>query len=128
MHVIGAGPVGLLLTAMLQSMDGFSRPPLRKAAGLHPHADGQAGASYLVADSLESYRADRIDGENVEALFDPQELEDGIAFRRAMPPDLMALLRDWTLGFCPLNTIERALSDLIDGARRGPGGADRTAP
>ena len=26
----------------------------------------------------------------------------------------MTLLRDWTLGFCPLNTIERALSDLID--------------
>jgi 2-polyprenyl-6-methoxyphenol hydroxylase-like FAD-dependent oxidoreductase len=26
----------------------------------------------------------------------------------------MALLRDWTVGFCPLNSIERAVSDLID--------------
>ena len=26
----------------------------------------------------------------------------------------MSLLREWTQGFCPLNTIERALSDLID--------------
>jgi hypothetical protein len=27
----------------------------------------------------------------------------------------MALLRAWALGFCPLNTIERTLTDLIDG-------------
>ena len=26
----------------------------------------------------------------------------------------MALLRDWAQGFCPLNAIERSLSDLID--------------
>jgi hypothetical protein len=26
----------------------------------------------------------------------------------------MALLRDWAMGFCPLNDIERSLSDLID--------------
>ena len=26
----------------------------------------------------------------------------------------MSLLREWTQGFCPLNTIERALSELID--------------
>ena len=37
-------------------------------------------APYLVADSVESYRADRIDGDNVEAIFDPRELEDGLAF------------------------------------------------
>ena len=42
------------------------------------------------------------------------ELDEGLAFRQSIPPDLMALLRDWALGFCPLNTIERAVSDLID--------------
>ena len=36
---------------------------------------------------------------------------------RAIPADLMSLLQAWTQGFCPLNTIERALSDLIDGRR-----------
>ena len=122
MHVIGAGPVGLLLTAMLQSMDGF-RVRLYEKRPDYTRTRMVKLSSYLVADSLESYRADRIDGENVEALFDPQELEDGIAFRRAMPPDLMALLRDWTLGFCPLNTIERALSDLI--AARGSDPVER---
>jgi 2-polyprenyl-6-methoxyphenol hydroxylase-like FAD-dependent oxidoreductase len=37
-----------------------------------------------------------------------------------MPPDLMALLRGWTLGFVPLNHIERGLSDLIDGRSAHP--------
>ena len=71
-------------------------------------------ARYLVADSAESYRADHLDGENVEALFDPQELEEGLAFRQSIPPDLMSLLQQWTGGFCPLNTIERSLSSLIN--------------
>jgi 2-polyprenyl-6-methoxyphenol hydroxylase-like FAD-dependent oxidoreductase len=35
----------------------------------------------------------------------------------------MSLLREWTLGFCPLNTIEQALSDLIDA--RGSDGVER---
>jgi hypothetical protein len=37
----------------------------------------------------------------------------------------MALLRDWTAGFCPLNSIERYLSDLIDA--RAANGVQRTA-
>jgi hypothetical protein len=71
-------------------------------------------APYLVADSVESYRTDYIDGDSVEAVFDPAELDEGLAFRQSIPADLMALLRGWTLGFCPLNSIERAISDLID--------------
>src|SRR5215207_8523751 len=46
--------------------------------------------------------------------FRPTGAERGLAFRRAIPPDLMDLLRGWALGFCPLNAIERSLSDLID--------------
>ena len=71
-------------------------------------------AAYLVADSVESYCADHIDGDNVEAVFDRHELDEGVAFRQSIPSDLMALLSKWALGFCPLNTIERSLSDLID--------------
>ena len=40
-----------------------------------------------------------------------------------MPPDLRALLEEWTRGFVPLNTIERSLSDLIDA--RGTGTVER---
>ena len=36
----------------------------------------------------------------------------------------MALLRQWALGFCPLNTIERSVSDLIDA--RGSNSVQRT--
>jgi hypothetical protein len=67
-----------------------------------------------VADSPESYRADSIDGENVEAVFDPPELDEGLAFRQSIPKDLSTLLHQWSLGFCPLNAIERSLSSLID--------------
>ena len=113
-HVIGAGPVGLLLTAMLQSIEGLSvrlyerRPEYTRTRMVRL-------APYLVADTLDDYRTDHIDAETIEAVFDLPELEEGLAFRRSIPSDLMSLLRAWTQGFCPLNTIERALSDLIDG-------------
>jgi len=77
-------------------------------------------ASYLVADSVASYCTDYIDEESVLAVFDPVEIEEGLTFRQSVPSDLMALLRPWTHGFCPLNTIERSLSDLIDARRSHP--------
>ena len=112
-HIVGAGPVGLMLTALLQSMEGFS---VRLYEKRHEYTRTRMVqlAPYLVADSVESYRADRIDGDNVEAVFDPRELEDGLAFRHSIPADLMDLLREWAQGFCPLNAIERSVSDLID--------------
>ncbi len=76
-------------------------------------------ADYLVADSIESYGADEIDGQSVEAIFDPLELETRLAYRRTIAPDLRELLEAWTRGFAPLNTIERTLSDLI--GSRGTG-------
>ena len=112
-HVVGAGPVGLLLTALLQSMEGFS---VRLYEKRHEYTRSRMVqlAPYIVADSVESYRTDSIDGDSVEAVFDPAELDQGLAFRQSIPGDLKALLRRWTTGFCPLNDIERSLSDLID--------------
>ncbi len=123
-HVVGAGPVGLLLTALLQSMEGFS---VRLYEKRHEYTRTRMVqlAPYLVADSVETYRADSIDGDSVEAIFDPPELGEGLAFRQSIPSDLMALLRGWTLGFCPLNSIERSISDLIDA--RVANGVERTA-
>src|SRR5512134_891715 len=112
-HVVGAGPVGLLLTALLQSMEGFSVRLYEKRREYTRTRMVQL-APYLVADSVEAYRADHSDGDNVEAVFDPAELAEGLAYRQSIPSDLMALLRQWTQGFCPLNEIERSLSDLID--------------
>jgi 2-polyprenyl-6-methoxyphenol hydroxylase-like FAD-dependent oxidoreductase len=82
-------------------------------------------APYLVADSIDSYCADYIDGESVEAIFDPAELQEGLAFRQSIPSALMGLLREWTVGFCPLNVIERSLSALIDSRQAHP--VQRTA-
>ena len=113
LHIVGAGPVGLMLTALLQTTGTFSirlyekRPEYTRTRMVKLD-------SYLVADSVESYCIDHIDGENIEAVFDRAELDEGLAFRRSIPSDLKVLLRNWTLGFCPLNAIECSLSDLID--------------
>ena len=47
-------------------------------------------------------------------MFEPPEIQEGIAFRQSIPLDLMALLRRWAQGFVPLNGIESSLSELID--------------
>jgi 2-polyprenyl-6-methoxyphenol hydroxylase-like FAD-dependent oxidoreductase len=113
-----------MLTALLQPLEGFS---VRLYEKRHEYSRTRMVqlAPYLVADSVESYRADHIDGDTVDAVFDPAELDEGLAFRRAIPEDLTALLRNWTMGFCPLNAIERGLSDLIDA--RASNGVQRTA-
>src|SRR5689334_7039555 len=86
-HISGAGPVGLLLTALLQSMEGFSVRLYEKRRE-YKRARMVRLASYLVADSVESYCSDLIDGQNVQAVFDPPDLEEGLAFRRSIPSDL----------------------------------------
>ncbi len=123
-HIIGAGPVGLLLTALLQSMEGLS-VRLYEKRPTYTRTRMVKLAPYLVADSLESYRVDHIDGESVAAIFDDEELEQGLAFRQSIPPDLMSLIRSWVQGFCPLNTIEQSLSSLID--ERASQGVQRIA-
>src|SRR6187399_447498 len=97
-HVIGAGPVGLLLTALLQSMEGFSVRLYEKRAR-YTRTRMVKLSSFLVADSVETYCADYIDGENIEAVFDVAEIEESLAFTRSVPGDIMSLIRDWVQGF-----------------------------
>ena len=117
-HILGAGPVGLLLAALLQSVKDFDvrlyekREDYTRSRMVHLE-------SYLAAESVENYCTDPIDGDNVEAVFSPAELDEAIAFQRSIPSDLMTLLRGWTEGFCPLNDIEQSLSDLIDARASG---------
>src|SRR5262245_15692720 len=97
-HVLGAGPVGLMLTALLQSIEGLSVCLYEKRRE-YTRTRMVRLEPYLAADSVESYRTDSIDGDSVEAVFDPVELDQGLAFRQSIPEDLMAFLRDWTSGF-----------------------------
>jgi hypothetical protein len=115
--------VGLILTALLQPVEGLSVRLYEKRREYTRTRMVQL-APYLVANSIESYRADSIDGDSIEAIFDRRELDQSLAFRQAVPSDLMALLNNWALGFCPLNSIERSLSELIDA--RGQNGVERT--
>jgi 2-polyprenyl-6-methoxyphenol hydroxylase-like FAD-dependent oxidoreductase len=123
-HIVGAGPVGLFLAALLQSVDG-QRVRLYERRDAYTRTRMVALASYLVADSIESYKADVIDGQDVEAIFDPLELETRLAYRRSVAPDLRALLDEWTQGFVPLNTIETCLDELIE--TRGTGTVERAS-
>ena len=80
-------------------------------------------ADYLIADSIESYKADTIDGQSVEAIFDATELETRLAYRRTIAADLRALLDEWTRGFVALEH-DRAIAQRAD---RGPGIGDGRA-
>src|SRR6476469_3783118 len=104
-RVIGGGPIGLLLTALLQSMDG---PPVRlyDRRGGYSRTRMVSLAPYLLADSIESYGSDTIDGDSFEAIFEPAELEIRLAVRRTIAPGRSSLLLEWTRGAGPLNTIE----------------------
>ncbi len=97
MHIVGAGPVGLLLTALLQPREELSVCLYEKRRE-YTRTRMVRLASYLVSDSVERYRSDCADGENVEAVFDPPDLDQSIAFRQSIPSDLMALLNEWALG------------------------------
>jgi hypothetical protein len=112
-HIIGAGPCGLILTALLQSIEGLSIRLYEKRRE-YTRKRMVKLSPYLVAESVEAYRGDDLDGENVDAIFNPEELESGFAYRQEMPLKVRNLLKEWTQGFCPVNTIEKSLSDLID--------------
>ena len=111
-HVIGAGPVGLLMTAMLQSMEGFSIR-LHEKRPIYTRTRMVRLAPYLIADSISAYSADEIDGDNVAAIFEPSELETSLKFRGSINRKLFGLLQEWNRGFCRLNDIENGLSGLI---------------
>jgi hypothetical protein len=118
-HVIGAGPVGLLMTAMLQSMEGFSIRLYEKRPA-YTRTRMVRLASYLTAESISAYCADEIDGDTVSAIFEPSELEKGLNFRRSINPRLFALLQRWDQGFCRLKDIEESLNALINEGGKSP--------
>jgi len=122
-HIIGAGPVGLFLACLLQSVG--EQVTLYEKRPAYTRTRMVSLAPYLLADSLDSYRTDLIDGQDVEAIFDPVELATRMAYRHTVAADLRALLQEWSRGFVPLNTIEGRLRDLIES--RGTGTVQRLA-
>ena len=64
-HVVGAGPVGLLMTALLQSIPGFS-VRLYEKRRQYTRTRMVRLASYLAADSVTNYRACQFDAHDVD--------------------------------------------------------------
>jgi 2-polyprenyl-6-methoxyphenol hydroxylase-like FAD-dependent oxidoreductase len=121
-HIVGAGPVGLFLAALLQEAEG-QEIRLYERRSEYTRTRMVSLAKYLVADSIESYREDPVDGQDVEALYDLAELEARLAYRRTVAPDLRALLEEWSRGFVRLNDVESRLTELIES--RDTGTVDR---
>ncbi|HYI25727.1 MAG TPA: hypothetical protein VD767_09985 [Thermomicrobiales bacterium] len=98
---------------MLQAPDG---PPVRLYERRREYTRTRMVrlGRHLVAESIEDYHSDNVDDESVEAIFEAGEIESALAYRQLLSPELRELLQQWTLGFCPLNAIEHALSSLID--------------
>ena len=115
---MGAGPVGLFLAALLQSVDGYA-VRLYERRPEYTRTRMVSLAPYLIADSVESYEADMLDWQNVEAIFEPTELKTRMAYRRSVAADLRGLLLAWTRGFIPLKMIEGSLSELIEARNTG---------
>src|SRR5919112_1671233 len=109
-HIVGAGPVGLFLAALLQSVDG-QQVRLYERRDAYTRTRWVSLASYLVSETIEAYKEDEIEGQDVEAIYEPEELETRLAYRRTVAPDLRALIDEWTRGFVQLNTVETAPSE-----------------
>ena len=112
-HVIGGGPVGLMITALLQPVEDLSIV-LYERREQYTRTRMVRLEPYLVADSVEEYRAGQTDEDDLDAVFDPREIAQCIAYRHLITPDLMSLLQQWTIGFSALNEIENSLSNLIE--------------
>ena len=74
-HVLGAGPVGLVVTALLQSNDRFSVHLYEKRRD-YSRTRMVRLAEYPVADSIESYCTDYIERESVAAIFESDEAQE----------------------------------------------------
>ena len=116
-HIIGAGPVGLFLAALLQGVEG-QRVRLYERRAEYTRTRMVSLAKYLVADSIESYKEDEIDGQDVEALFDPVELQTRLAYRAGSPRTCAPCSRSGA-GFVPLNVVENRLTELIEARDTG---------
>ena len=121
-HVIGAGPVGLLLTALLQSIEGF-RVRLYEKRREYTRTRMVQLEPYLVADSVESYCTDHIDSENVGAVFDPAEIAEGLIFAnasRSHMTDSLSVIPEAKRrdpDFLIANMIPTCISDDIEAAK-----------
>ena len=74
-HIVGGGPVGLMLTALMQTMGDYDIRLYEKRSHYTRTRMVQLD-TYLVSDSVESYCIDYIDGENIEAVFDRTDLDE----------------------------------------------------
>jgi 2-polyprenyl-6-methoxyphenol hydroxylase-like FAD-dependent oxidoreductase len=127
-HILGAGPVGLLTAATLQRTTERpislyeKRPSYTRTRMVHL-------SPFLLAQEMDDYRPDAFDGENMRAIFEPEDLDDLFAAKRATPPRVQQVLTDLCQGFAPLNVVESSLNDLLAESgtapvRRVPGEVD----
>ena len=118
-HVVGAGPVGLFLTALLQSIDGQAvRLYERRAEYTRTRMVSLADVPRRRLDRELQGGRDRRPERRGHLRPDRARDAAGLPAHRS-PRTCARCSHEWTRGFVPLNTIERSLSELIDARDTG---------
>lgn len=110
--VVGAGPVGLLATSLLQRVTSNEIVLVEKRP-TYTRERVVKLSPFLFARSASDYDADFYDADNVRAVFDPDDLADLFAAKRAVPADVRATLEELGRGWVSIRQIEESLSALV---------------
>lgn len=107
--VVGAGPVGLLATSLLQRVTSNEMVLVEKRP-TYTRERVVKLSPFLFARSASDYDTDFFDADNVRAVFDPDDLADLFAAKRAVPADVRSTLEELGRGWVSIRQIEESLS------------------
>lgn len=114
---MGAGPVGLLTTALLQRTTTKDVVLFEKRPA-YTRTRMVALSPFMLAQDVSSYDVDPFDADNIRAIFNPDALTDLFASKRWIPSDVKDFIRDLGSDYVPLNTIEKAFSEFVAAGRQ----------
>jgi len=115
-YIIGAGPVGLLTTALLQRSS-TKDIVLYEKRPAYTRTRMVALSPFMLAQDVNSYNIDPFDADNIRAIFNPDALTDLFASKRSLPRDVKDFIRDLGSDYVPLNTIENSFAEFVAAGR-----------
>ena len=115
-YIIGAGPVGLAMAALLQrtSTDDLvlfeKRPEYTRSRKV-------TLSPLLLSDDLADYAIADGDADDLRAVFSPEQITALLDSKRMVPADFRTFVRDVGTDFVPLQVLESGLADLVASGR-----------
>ena len=115
-YIIGAGPIGLAAAAGLQHGTSDDIVLLEKRPA-YSRERKVTLSHFLLAEQVGDYTAEDMDADDIRAIFRQDDLDDLLASKRLIPPQVESLMRDIGTSFVALNSIEEALSAIVSQGR-----------